>query len=52
LISIARIGEGRGAYRILVERTEGRRPLGTHGVDERITLKRIFKKWMGGRGLD
>jgi hypothetical protein len=25
---VARMGEGRGAYRILVERPEGRRPLG------------------------
>jgi hypothetical protein len=25
---VARVGEGRGVYRILVERTEGKRPLG------------------------
>jgi hypothetical protein len=27
---VARMGEGRGAYRILVGRPEGRRPLGRH----------------------
>jgi hypothetical protein len=27
IVSVARIGEGRGAYRILVGRPDGRRPL-------------------------
>jgi hypothetical protein len=48
---VARMGEGRGAYRILVGIPEGRRPLGRSGVDGRITLKRIFKKW-DGRGMN
>jgi hypothetical protein len=48
------MGEGRGAYRILVGRPEGRRPLTweTQALDERIILKWIFKKWDGGHGLD
>jgi hypothetical protein len=40
------------ANRILVVRPEGRRPLGRPRRSGRITLKRIFKKWDGGHGLD
>jgi hypothetical protein len=39
--------EGRGAYRILVGRPEGRNHLEDTGVDWRIILKWIFKKWTG-----
>jgi hypothetical protein len=46
------MGEGRGAYRILVGRTEGRNHSEDPGVDGRIILKWIFKKWDGGHGLD
>jgi hypothetical protein len=38
------MGEGRGVYRILVGRSEGRRPLENPGVDRRIILKWIFRK--------
>jgi hypothetical protein len=45
------MGEGRDAYRILVGRPEGRNHLEYPGVDARIILKWIFKKWDGG-GMD
>jgi hypothetical protein len=41
------MGEKRGACRILVGRPEGRHHLGDPGVDGRIILKWIFKKWDG-----
>jgi hypothetical protein len=45
---VARMVEGRGAYRILVGRPEGRRPLGRPRRKWEIILKWIFKKWDGG----
>jgi hypothetical protein len=45
------MGEGRGAYRFLVGRPEGRRPLGWPRRKWGIILKLIFKKWDGG-GMD
>jgi hypothetical protein len=44
---VARMGEPRGAYRILVGRPEGRRPLGRPRRRWRIILKWIFHKWDG-----
>jgi hypothetical protein len=44
---VAHLGEKRGAYRILVGRPEGRRPLGRPRHNGRIILKWI-KKWDGG----
>jgi len=38
-------GEGRGVYRALVGKPEGTRPLGRPGVDGRIILIWIFRKW-------
>jgi hypothetical protein len=46
------MGKRRGAYRTLVGRPEGRNPVGDPGVDGRIRLKWIFRKWDRGHGLD
>jgi hypothetical protein len=39
------MGEGRGVYRVLVGKPEGRRPLERPGVDGTIILRWIFRKW-------
>jgi hypothetical protein len=49
---VARMGEGRGAYRILVGRPEGRRPLGrSRRRWENIKMDLQEVGW-GGHGLD
>jgi hypothetical protein len=42
------MGERRGAYRVLVGKPEGRRPLDDPGIDERIILKWMLGKRDGG----
>jgi hypothetical protein len=42
---VARMGEERGVYRVLVGRPEGKRPLGDPAVYGRIILRWIFRKW-------
>jgi hypothetical protein len=49
---VARMGEGRGVYRILVGKPDGKRPLEDPGVDGRIKLRWILRKWDVGYGLD
>jgi hypothetical protein len=44
--------EKRGAYRILVGTSEGRRPLGRPRHRWEDNIKIIFKKWDGVHGLD
>jgi hypothetical protein len=46
------MGDRKGAYRVLVRKPEGKRPLGNLGV-EGIILKWMFKKYEGeiGTGL-
>jgi hypothetical protein len=41
---VARMGEGKGVYRFLVVKPEGKRPLGRPDVDGRVILRRISKK--------
>jgi len=44
---LARIGKRKGAHRVLVGMTEGKRPLGRLRTDGSIILRRIFRKWDG-----
>jgi hypothetical protein len=44
------MGEERGVHRVLVGKTEGKRPLGSPDVDGRIILRVIFRKWKGVMG--
>jgi hypothetical protein len=39
------MGERRCVCRVLVGKPEGKRPLGDPGVDGRIILRWIFRKW-------
>jgi hypothetical protein len=43
--NVARTGKRRGVYRVLVGRPEGKNHLKNSGVDGRIILIWIFKKW-------
>jgi hypothetical protein len=45
---VARMGEGRRVYRVLVGKPEGIDSWGDPGVDGRIILECIFKKWNVG----
>jgi hypothetical protein len=49
---VARMGDRRGACRVLVGRLEGKRPLRRPRHKWGLILKLIFKKWDGGHGLD
>jgi hypothetical protein len=46
------MAERRGAYRVLMGKTEGRNHLKDLGVDGRIILKWIFLEVKWGYGLD
>jgi hypothetical protein len=47
-VHVARMVERRGVYRILVGKPEGKNHLGDPGVDGRIILRCIFRKWFVG----
>jgi hypothetical protein len=42
--------EDRGVHRVLVEKSEEKRPLEDQDIDGRIILRWIFRKLGGGRG--
>jgi hypothetical protein len=42
------MGEGRGVYRGLMGKREGKKQLGRPMFDGRIILRRIFRKWVVG----
>ena len=42
---VARMGEKRGVHRVLVRKPEGKSHLRDPGVDGRIILRWIFRKW-------
>ena len=42
---VARMGDRRGVYRDLVEKPKGKNHLGDPGVDGRIVLRWILRKW-------
>ena len=45
---VARMGEGRDVPRVLVEKPDGKRPLGRPRHRGEDNMKRIFSKWVGG----
>jgi hypothetical protein len=44
---VARMGDWRGAWRVLLEKQEGKNHLEDLSVDEKIILLRILKNWDG-----
>jgi hypothetical protein len=45
-------GGRRGAYRVLMGRPDGKKPLEVVRVDVKIILKLMLKKWDGRHGMD
>jgi len=45
-------GGGERCARVLVEKPEGKRPLGDPDIDGRIILRWIFGKWEGGDWME
>ena len=51
-LHVVRMREKRDVYMVLVGKLNGTILLGNPGVDRRIILRCIFRKWFGGHGLD
>jgi hypothetical protein len=49
---VAGMGERRGEYSVLVQKRQGKRPLGRLGIEGSIILKWVSKNWVRGHGLD
>jgi hypothetical protein len=49
---VTRTGERRGVYKVLVGKLRERDHLRDPGIDGRIILRWIFRKWDVGYGLD
>jgi hypothetical protein len=49
---VARMGERRGMYRVLVGKAEGKRQLGRHRRRWEDNIKMTFQKWIWEYGLD
>jgi len=49
---VARMGGGRGVYRVLVGKPVGKRPLGRPRHRWEVILRWIYRKWEGVCGLD
>jgi hypothetical protein len=47
---VARTGKRRGVYRVLLGKPEGKDHFEDSGIDRRIILRWMFRKW--GHGLD
>jgi hypothetical protein len=47
-VHVARMGEGRKVYRVLVGKPKGKRPLEDHGVDGRMGSKWTLERLVGG----
>jgi hypothetical protein len=46
------MGERRDVHRVLVGKPEGKSHLEDQGLDVRIIVRWVFRKWNGGRGMD
>jgi hypothetical protein len=45
---VARMGEGRNVYRVLVGKREGKDHLEDQGIDGRMASKWTLRRWVGG----